>query len=271
MRLTVDGRSVNAATGAVPLEAHPGDPLVVLVHGAGMDRSVWSHQTRFLAHHGYRALAVDLPGHGGSEGPPPGTVGEMAAWVAALVDELGGRAHVVGHSMGALVSLEAAASYPDRVASAVLVGVAAAMPVHPDLQEAADDDDVRAAQLITSWAHGTRQHVGQNPTPGLWMLGGTQALLERSAPGVLASDLRACAAYEGAEEAAAQVTCPVTLILAGGDRMTSRRAAQPLVEAFSAEAGPTVVDLAGTGHMAMLEEPAGVRLALVDHLERAGP
>ncbi|MDP6281291.1 MAG: alpha/beta fold hydrolase, partial [Acidimicrobiales bacterium] len=98
MHLVVDGRSVNAATGAVPVQPDSSDPLVVLLHGAGMDRSVWSQQTRFLAHHGYRAIAVDLPGHGESEGPALGSIPDLAAWVAALATELGGPLHLVGHS-----------------------------------------------------------------------------------------------------------------------------------------------------------------------------
>ena len=61
MILNVNNQTIHGATGAVPL-ANRSEPLVVLVHGAGMDRTVWSHQTRFLAHHGFRALAVDLPG-----------------------------------------------------------------------------------------------------------------------------------------------------------------------------------------------------------------
>ena len=53
-------KQVHGATGAVNFEGRS-DPIVVLIHGAGMDRTVWSQQTRFLAHHGFRALAVDLP------------------------------------------------------------------------------------------------------------------------------------------------------------------------------------------------------------------
>jgi pimeloyl-ACP methyl ester carboxylesterase len=268
VRLLVDGRSVNAATGAVPVEPDSTDPLVVLLHGAGMDRSVWSQQTRFLAHHGYRAIAVDLPGHGESEGPALGSIPDLAAWVAALATELGGSLHLVGHSMGSLVALEAAAHQPASVASIVLLGVAATMPVHPDLQAAANADDVKAARLITSWAHGSRQHVGENPTPGLWMLGGTQALLERCAPGVLSSDLSACSAYGSGVETAALVSCPVTLVLGSGDKMTPRRAAEPLVGAFPDRAD--VVELPGTGHMMMQEEPGAVRQAIIEHLENTG-
>ena len=140
MQITVGDRSVNLATGGVPL----GDddrPLVLLVHGAGMDRSVWSQQTRFLAHHGYRAAAVDLPGHGETDGPTMTTIDGMGTWVAEVAEHLGPPAHLVGHSMGSLIVLAAAAAHPEVVASAVLIGVAANMPVHPDLQGAADDDD----------------------------------------------------------------------------------------------------------------------------------
>ncbi len=149
MQFSVDGRTINAATGAVAIDrdevAHA--PLVVLLHGAGMNRSVWSQQTRWLAHHGTRALAVDLPGHGDSEGPALPSVGDLAAWAAALADALGDRIHVIGHSMGAFIALEAAATSPDRVASVVLLGVGATMAVHPDLQAAADADDTEKTDI----------------------------------------------------------------------------------------------------------------------------
>ncbi|MDP6975354.1 MAG: alpha/beta hydrolase [Acidimicrobiales bacterium] len=265
MFLEVAGRTVHAATGAVPIEGRD-DPLLVLLHGSGMDRSVWSHQTRFLAHHGVRAVAVDLPGHGRSDGPALDTIAELADWTAALAQALGGPLHLVGHSMGALVVLETAGRHHDAVASAVLLGVAAAMPVHPDLQAAAEADDPLAAELITAWAHGRRQHIGLNPTPGLWMMGGVNALLDSSPPGVLATDLAACAAYDEALVAAAGATCPVTLVLGGEDRMTPRRAARDLEAAFPSP--PSVVELPGSGHMLMQEEPEAVRRALLDHLDR---
>ena len=264
MRLTVGDRSVNLATGGVPL----GDdhrPLVVQVHGAGMDRTVWSQQTRFLAHHGYRAAAVDLPGHGETDGPALTTIDGMAVWVAELVEHLGSPAHLIGHSMGSLIVLEVASSLPKSVSSAMLIGAGAVMPVHPDLQEAADADDHLAGRLIAGWGHSPNQHLGGNPTPGLWMMGGTRAVLDRGPSGVLGLSLTACAAYETALDAAANVACPVTLILGGQDRMTPRASAQPLIDALT---DPTVVDLPSTGHMVMIEEPDLVRRAMVEHLNR---
>ena len=51
-------------------------PTVVFVHGAQHDHSVWILQSRYLANHGYNVLALDLPGHMRSPGPPLASVDE---------------------------------------------------------------------------------------------------------------------------------------------------------------------------------------------------
>ena len=66
---------VFASTGGRGLDRDA--PLTVLIHGAGMDHSVWSLQTRYLAHHGRSVLAVDLPGHGRSGGEPLVTIEDL--------------------------------------------------------------------------------------------------------------------------------------------------------------------------------------------------
>ena len=67
MEFTVEDRAVYAATGGRPFDDKL--PTVVFVHGAGLDHTVWALQTRYFAHHGRGVLALDLPGHGRSEGP----------------------------------------------------------------------------------------------------------------------------------------------------------------------------------------------------------
>ena len=61
MKIQLDGKTVFAATGGRPFDADK--PAVIFLHGAGMDHTVWSLQTRYFAHHGWSVLAVDLPGH----------------------------------------------------------------------------------------------------------------------------------------------------------------------------------------------------------------
>ncbi len=260
MRVQLNGTSVNLATGGVQPDRDL--PLVLLTHGAGMDRTVWNLQTRYLAHHGYTAMAVDLPGHGDSEGPLLTTVADMATWVSELIDALDwGGVRLAGHSMGALISMEVAAARDD-VERLVLMGAAMAMPVHPELLGAAERNESLAPELMTAWAHGSRSHVVNNPTPGLWMVGGGQALLERAAPGVIHTDLAACNAYE-AGDVAARVGCPVAVLVGSTDRMTPPKAAAALIAGF---ADVDVIHLDGVGHMMMTEAPDQVRGALIDAL-----
>lgn len=98
--------------------AGPAAETVVLIHGVGMNQSVWSPQIEALAAH-YRVVTYDMLGHGGSALPTAApTLDEYAAQLEALLDALHiERAHVVGHSMGALVSLEFALAHPSRTLS----------------------------------------------------------------------------------------------------------------------------------------------------------
>jgi pimeloyl-ACP methyl ester carboxylesterase len=257
MRLIVDGKPVLASDGGGGRSADR--PLAIFLHGAGMDRSVWASQTRAFPPRGLDALAVDLPGHGGSAGPALADIGALADWSLAAMSAAGAqRACLVGHSMGALVALEAAARAPERVARLALVGVGAKMPVHPDLLAAAEANDHAAIDMVSLWSLGGAARGGC-PTPGLWMLGGTERLLELSAPGVLHADLAACNAYRGALTAAAKVASPTTLILGERDMMTPLKSGRALAEAIL---GARIAVLSGVGHMPMAEAPRETLAAL---------
>jgi pimeloyl-ACP methyl ester carboxylesterase len=253
MELTVAGHTVFAATGGRDLDRNA--PLAVLIHGAGMDHSVWSLQTRYLAHHGRSVLAVDLPGHGRSGGSPLTTIKDLADWVPLLIDAAGfEQAALVGHSMGAITALEAATRHPDRVRALALLGVAERMPVHPDLLAAAAANDYKAIAMVIGWGFGT--HRGASAAPGMWQIGTGLRLMQQAAPGVLATDLAACNAWRGTPN----VQCPTTLILGASDRMTPAKAGRALADKIP---GAQTVVLKGSGHMMMVEEPDAVTDALV--------
>ncbi len=181
MIVEVDGHRAHAATGGIDLTGD--DPVVLMIHGAGMDSTVWQLQTRYLGHRGLRAVAVDLPAHGLSDGDPLTSIEAMADWVARFVASAQfGAVHVVGHSMGTLIALELASRYPAHVKSITLCGTATSMPVHPELLDAADNDLPAAAALMAAWGHAKPAHLGLNPTPGLWMLGGADGAGRERAP-----------------------------------------------------------------------------------------
>ncbi len=262
MIVEVDGAEAHASTGGVEL---CGDaPVVLLIHGAGMDSTVWQLQTRYLAHRGFRSVAVDLPAHGRSGGEPLESVAAMADWVVRFMDAAGfDSAHVAGHSMGTFIALELASRFADRITSVTLCGTATGMPVHPELLDAAEHDLPHAAALMAAWGHAKPAHVGVNPTPGLWMTGGARALVENGRPGVLATDFRACMAYDRAEAAAADVTCPATVVIGAGDKMTPAKGGRAIAAALPFV---DVVELPDTGHQMMTESPKAVKQAILHQL-----
>jgi pimeloyl-ACP methyl ester carboxylesterase len=259
MELTVNGKRVHASTGGK--EFDPSLPAVVFVHGAGQDRTAWALQTRYFAWHGYGVLAVDLPGHGKSVGPPIDNIPAMGDWLAELISASGaGSAALVGHSMGSLAALECAARHPDSVRALALVGTAETMPVHPDLLAAADANDRAAYEAITFWGFSRGAQIGRDQSPGMWMVGSGMQLMASEPAGALYASLKACAEYDGAAAAATKVTCPVRLILADQDNMTPLKRGKALADAF--HESETII-VPQCGHMLMAEQPDAVLDALI--------
>ncbi|HSK40575.1 MAG TPA: alpha/beta hydrolase [Arenibaculum sp.] len=259
MRLDVWGEEIHALTGGRPFDRS--GPVAVLIHGSGMDATVWGLQSRYLAHHGMSVLAVDLPGHGRSGGAPLGNVEALGEWIVALLDAAGvERAALAGHSLGALVALACAHAAPERVRALALLGAAERMPVHPGLLAAAHDDVDDAIAMVVGWGFGRHAHLGGNPMPGLWMIGNALRLMERAGPGVLAADLGACDAFSAGGEMAAALRCPTTVMIGTADRMTPAKAGRHLASLVS---DARIVELSGSGHMMMVEAPEPTARALL--------
>ncbi|MBB2708498.1 alpha/beta fold hydrolase (plasmid) [Rhizobium sophoriradicis] len=161
------------AGGTAYHEAGSGEPLV-LIHGVGMRLEAWAPQIAFLSA-GHRVIAVDMPGHGESAQLPAGSrLEEFVTWFGCFLDEMAiDRVNVAGHSMGALVSGGAAATFGDRIsrvaylngvyrrdqqAKAAVLARAAAIPVTGVDKEGPlarwfgdDADSVVARELTRKW------------------------------------------------------------------------------------------------------------------------
>ena len=271
MWFDVNGRRAYAYTGGRSFD--PAAPVVVFVHGAQHDHSVWILQSRYLAHHGRAVLAVDLPGHGRSAGPALATVEEMADWLLALLSAAGAsKAALVGHSMGSLIALEAAARAPGMVSRLALLGTAMPMKVSDVLLNAARDNEPDAFAMINTWSHSSLTHRPGAPAPGFSVYWQNRRLMERQAPGVLFNDFNACNAYDHGLAAADGVRCPALVVSGARDMMTPPKAARELLERLrAASAGqsgdakaapPRVVTIPSCGHNMMAERPDLVLEAL---------
>ena len=262
MEFRVANNAAYAYTGGKTLDAKL--PAVVFIHGGEQDHSVWALQSRYLAHHGYAVLAVDLPGHGKSGGAPLASIEDMAGWIVALLDAAKvNAAALIGHSMGSLAALECAARNPQRVSRVALLATAFPMRVSPDLLHATKTRESDARGMINAWSHAAYAHYPSNPGPGFWVIGANLRLMQRQKPGVLHADFAACDGYKTGFERAAQVKCPALFVLGARDAMTPERAGRDLARAVPNSA---VVTLDSTGHNLMGEKPDEILDVLVKFL-----
>jgi pimeloyl-ACP methyl ester carboxylesterase len=263
MDFVVERRKSFAYTAAHPLD--PRKPTIVFVHGAGLDHSTFALQSRYFGYHGRNVFALDLPGHGRSDGPPIPSIAGMADWVLGVLDahEIASAA-IVGHSMGALIALDAASRHPERIERVACIGVGFPMKVSEAFLEAARRNEQTAFDMETIWGHAAQVPFGGNPNPGMWMYGDMQARLARLAPGVLHNDLKACNDYSSDF---AGVRCPVLLILGKRDVMTPPRAASSLQKLPNVQT--QLVEL--SGHSLMAEAPDATLDGLIRFLAGGSP
>ena len=270
MILTVNGHNTYGYTGGKTFDA--AKPTVVFIHGVINDHSVWILQSRYLAHHGWNVLAVDLPGHCKSAGEAPSSVEQGAAFVAALLDAAGvSHAALVGHSWGSLIALEAAALLKERISHLVLVGTAFPMKVSAALLDAALNQPMKALEMVNIFSRSTLAPPPSALGPGTWVHGASMALGRR----VIASNTEvnvfhrgflACDSYANGDTAIAQISCPVLFLLGAQDQMTQAKAASSLIGQAKASGKSVHIVKVPVGHHQMTEAPEETLFALRDFL-----
>lgn len=271
MYLQVNGHKTYCYTGGKPFDA--AKPTVVFIHGVINDHSIWILQSRYLAHHGWNVLAVDLPGHCKSGGDAPSSVEEAADFVAALLDAAGvQRVALVGHSWGSLIALEAAAQLKERISHLVLVGIAYPMKVSAALLDAALNQPMKALEMVNIFSRSTLAPPPSALGPGTWVHGASMALGRRviasnTKANVFHRGFQACDSYANGDTAVTQISCPVLFLLGAQDQMTQARAAQPLVAKAQASGKAVQVVKVPVGHHQMTEAPEETLFAMRDFLQ----
>jgi pimeloyl-ACP methyl ester carboxylesterase len=225
-------------------------PSVVFIHGAGAGSGIWSMTISRTAR-SVHAIAIDLPGHGPSA---PGDLASLSLerYCEAVGELCGalclGPAVLVGHSMGALVALEAALAWPDRVRSLILVAAAPRIPVDPQLLSLLSDEPDRAAIWLAEHSLSPRAQpvirrgflaasVGRAVTPS--------EVARADFEIVRATDLHS---------RLAQIACPIVWLDGADDAMV------PLA---CREGRPgSVVTVPDAGHLLPIEAPAAIAEAV---------
>ena len=138
---------------------------IILLHGSGQSHIVWSLTCQYLSDQNYNVLALDLPGHGNSEGQSLKSIEEMAVWLEKVINKIGIKElTLVGHSQGCLVSLEYANRYPNKLKNIIFVAGSYEIPVNQNLIDLAYSGSMDSLDLMMKWGYGSsKQFIGGNP------------------------------------------------------------------------------------------------------------
>jgi len=231
-------------------ERRAGRPSALLIHGAGASSAIWMMVLTRVARSGH-AVAIDLPGHGpsGAEGSAlDGGGGLSLERYRDAAGELAGTlclgpSVLVGHSLGALIAIEAALAWPDKVRALVLCAAAPRLPVDPELDRLLRTDPGR----VIAWLADHALSPGAKPA----VRRGFLAAGDVTPPDVVRADFEILRGSDLSARIGA-LACPVTWIDGAEDRIV------PATDGRQGE----ILTLPAVGHLTPIEAPAAVAAAI---------
>jgi 3-oxoadipate enol-lactonase len=258
---TPDGRFSYLAAGAE--DAIP----VVFLHGIGGGARLWSNQLESFAPH-YRAIALDLPGYGGSEPLENASIHTYADAVTDFVQALGVAAPVlVGHSIGGMIVQTYMADGLGPIRAAVLAQTTPAFggkdPRWAEEFVAARLGPLDRGETMVSLAPTIAASLlGEDPDPAAFELAKNCVASVREE--TWRASVLALVGFDK-REALGGIAVP-TLILAGSK--DANAPAATMAKMAEKVPGSEYVCLEGIGHLAFAEAPGAFDRAVLDFLER---
>jgi pimeloyl-ACP methyl ester carboxylesterase len=223
---------------------------LIFIHGSGSDHNVWSSQYSKL-HKQFNILAINLPGHGRSSGSGEDEVENYKRWVKKLLDivELNNPI-LVGHSLGAAITLNYALNHPQSINGIVPVGGGIKMPVNAAILEGLKANPQEFIELICKFSLAKENRARF-----------FEPLKESLSPAnidVLYDDLVACNKLDLAGDIG-KINLPALVICGAEDKMMPSSSSHQIAAGIP---GAKLYLIEGAGHMVMLEKPAEFNEAL---------
>ena len=228
---------------------------LVFIHGSGSNSSVWSFQYANL-HQDFNIAAINLPGHGQSEGDGEQDIGIYVGILKEILDVLKlKRPVLIGHSLGAAIALGFAAAWPAEISGIVTAGGGLTMPVNPDIIKGflSQPDVIMDIICKISLAKANRPVFYDAIRASI-----AEARIE-----VMAGDMTACSKFDIRGELD-KIKTPVLVICGTEDKMTPPASSEQIAAGI---AGAKLVLIEGAGHMAMMEKPDAFNKAVKNFCE----
>jgi len=254
----VDNKNVFASDSGQDIDKKKS--TIILLHGSGLSHIVWSLTEQYLSNQNYNVLAIDLPGHGNSEGECLKSIEEISDWLEKVFVELNvSELTIIGHSQGCLEALEYSSRHSKRVKNLIFVGGSYRMPVNQDLIDLAKSGDDKAVQLMMKWSYkNSKKFIGGNPVEKI--INSPRDIRE-----VLATDLVACNNYKNGSEALKSINCPTLFIFGELDKMVNLEKGKKFAELIPNSKTHIIKDC---GHMIMFENAFEMREKIFEFLKK---
>lgn len=237
--LMVENRKISFRTGASGFR--PERRTLVFIHGSGGSHADWERQITGLEGT-FNIAALDMPGHGRSQGPAIQDVFEYVDFIKAFLDTAGIMTPVlIGHSLGAAICMGFAIRHGSRAAAIVPVGGGVKMPVNTLILDGLKDNPVETIATIAKFsvARANRERLS----------GHLVSAISMTDPATTRGDFLACDALD-ITDAVTTITIPTLIICGEEDKMTPPAMSEYLHHNIP---GSRFHRIPSAGHFAMLE------------------
>ena len=265
-----------------------GSPKIILIHGAGGQEVDWpmawrssNNQNRSMgltpSNQGvtklfnaglenYSIYAVDLPGHGKSEGAIKSNIDEYSNFIIDFLDAMDiEHACLVGHSMGAAIALNASLSHHWRICSIVSIGGASKMIVNDAILEGLKNTFEPTVDSIVKYSwHKKTGAIADSQVMAVYFREKAKQRIIGAGSKTVYGDFLACSRFDLSQRLQ-EITIPVLVIASDGDRMVpldvSWEMAKDIKESY-------FVSLKNCGHFQHIEQSGKVAGELVNFLSK---
>ncbi|MHB8077401.1 alpha/beta fold hydrolase [Desulfosporosinus fructosivorans] len=224
---------------------------ILFIHGAGGTGHKWANQISGID--GYNLIALDLPGHGQSEGEAEDSIINYRNFIWQFVLALELEQFVIaGHSMGGAIAMEFALKYPGVLRGMIIVDSGARLRVNPETLKVLIRGQYPLENIKFSYSLKASPEILDRAVAEMQTMP-TRALLE---------DFRACDSFNIMERVS-MINLPTLILCGQDDQMTpvkySEYLAKHLVRSL-------LVLIPDAGHNAMVEQPKLVNMAITEYM-----
>lgn len=230
---------------------------LIFVHGSGGSHSLWHNQFPELQE--FNIAALDLPGHGHSTGKGEQSVDDYVEWIRKFIEKSEYKKPVViGHSLGAAISLVSAIKYGSLLSAIVPVGGGATMPVTDVILNGIRNNTAETIVFIAKFSvtKENRERFSEFLKEDLM----------KTDPAITYGDFLSCSKLD-VINLVSGIKIPAMVVCGNDDKMTPPDLSRYISGQIS---GAKLVLIDGAGHYVMWERPRELNAAIIEFVKGLG-